>query len=230
MLVLPGFLPPLVGMRAANASIGVLSNASSVSSCALACTGRADCISFNFDDAPNSTKCELNGWSDQYILASAGSTAGYWFRELAVEPASADVALVYPGVVPVEGVRLTPPIGWESGAPSASGSVLASAFSRNLVYLSQFKTDDMLFWFRFRAGNKTPPGESWGWDNGPVDAPYGLKGSIAGARARGREEEYRAVAQCSLPATRVRACACVRARVFMFCVGRCVSGSGCRYD
>lgn len=38
----------------------------------------------------------------------------------------------------------------------------------------------MLYWFRTRAGHKNVPGQSWGWDNGAVDAPFGLRGSVAG--------------------------------------------------
>ena len=39
----------------------------------------------------------------------------------------------------------------------------------------------MLHWFRRRAGESNPPGQNWGWDNSGVDAPEGLRGSVAGA-------------------------------------------------
>jgi hypothetical protein len=41
--------------------------------------------------------------------------------------------------------------------------------------------NDLLYWFRVRSGDPNPPGGSYGWDNSNVDAPYGLRGSVAGA-------------------------------------------------
>ena len=75
----------------------------------------------------------------------------------------------------------------------------------NLGYLSQFPVDDILYWFRQRAGYPNPPNaSSWGWDGHTepmesaghthphvvaakpppgrnVDGPFGLRGSVAGA-------------------------------------------------
>jgi hypothetical protein len=58
---------------------------------------------------------------------------------------------------------------------------LAAAFEANIEYLLQYPVDDMLYWFRKRAGVAAPPGQNWGWDNSGVDAPEGLRGSVAGA-------------------------------------------------
>ena len=46
-----------------------------------------------------------------------------------------------------------------------SGGPFARAFQTNLLYLQQFPVDDMLYWFRQRAGVPNAPGAtSWGWD------------------------------------------------------------------
>ena len=45
------------------------------------------------------------------------------------------------------------------------GSPFATAFEVNLGYVNQFPVDDMLYWFRRRAGVTNPAGAtSWGWD------------------------------------------------------------------
>jgi hypothetical protein len=54
--------------------------------------------------------------------------------------------------VPTSGVELT-------------GGPFETAFVTNLAYLGQFPVDDILYWFRERAGATQPAGAtSWGWD------------------------------------------------------------------
>ena len=51
-------------------------------------------------------------------------------------------------------------------------SPFAAAFAVNLGYLQQFPVDDMLYWFRRRAGVANPPGAtSWGWDGQSKQIP-----------------------------------------------------------
>lgn len=57
---------------------------------------------------------------------------------------------------------------------------LGLGFNTNLEYLRQYPVDDVLYWFRKRAGEASPPGQNWGWDNVGPDEPYGLRGSVAG--------------------------------------------------
>ena len=63
------------------------------------------------------------------------------------------------------------------------GSPFAQAFDANIEYLMRTfsSADNLLYWFRARAGQKNPKGaRSLGWDRSGPDQPYGLKGSIAG--------------------------------------------------
>jgi len=55
--------------------------------------------------------------------------------------------------VPATGVALAP-----------GSSPFATAFDTNLAYLAQFPLDDVLYWFRVRAGVPLLGGSSWGWD------------------------------------------------------------------
>ena len=61
------------------------------------------------------------------------------------------------------------------------GSLFAKYMALNRIYLAQFPVDDMLFWFRARAGDPSPPGKSFGWDDAGFEGGYGLRGSVAGA-------------------------------------------------
>jgi len=102
----------------------------------------------------------------QVVVAPAGTS--YYFRVLPRNDTRAAAALVYSLDVPVRGVRLH------------NDSDFGRRFAINIQYLSQFPLDDLLYWFRRRAGERSPPGQNWGWDDHGPDQPYGLRGSVAG--------------------------------------------------
>jgi hypothetical protein len=70
-----------------------------------------------------------------------------------------------------------------TGGVTLHGGLLGNAFERNQRYLSGYNVDDMLYWFRRRNGTTNPPGQSWGWDYGGPDMPYGLKGRCGGQQS-----------------------------------------------
>jgi hypothetical protein len=184
------FQAPQVGFAVVNASLlpqpHAAEYATTASACAEACLEEIRCIAFTFSDAH--PPCDLAGWSDRYDVARATSQAAYYYRNFD-DPASQQPvkpAVSYPLEAPTAGVQLLPPS--STRAPQAVAAsvwqragVWGTAFGANLKYLSQFPVDDMLFWFRRRHGDTTPPGASWGWDHAGPDKPFGLKGSVAGA-------------------------------------------------
>ena len=175
----------------------------SADDCAAACLGLgAGCIAFNWlaaathrhrgDPVPRAppAACELSGWGPELMLWRNQSSAhAYYSKVLPRNDTAAEHTVQYVLDVPTGGVALT-------------GGPFETAFATNLAYLSQFPVDDVLYWFRQRAGQPQPAGAaSWGWDGHEeplgsgrvvastpavpggrnVDGPYGLRGSVAGA-------------------------------------------------
>ena len=106
--------------------------------------------------------CQLHTWSTRYMLQPQAN-ATYFFRELSRNRTAVHQLVPFREQTPTGGVVLR-------------GGLLGSAFERNQVYLAGYQVDDMLYWFRKRNGTLDPPGQSYGWDNGQVDKPYGLRG------------------------------------------------------
>lgn len=170
---LAAFSAPQYGQRVVNAtvfSVGTLRNASA---CAQACLDYdPSCIAFTWLPDPQAggggSSCVGSGWGPRFATGVAPPGAAYYSRVRHGNTSSVRPAVVYALTVPVAGVEL------HSGP-------LADAFAANVRYLIQVPADDMLHWFRRRAGQSNPPGGNWGWDNSGVDAPEGLRGSVAGA-------------------------------------------------
>ena len=161
-------------------------------SCAQSClsfNGGDGCIAFSISSGspPEADWCNLSGWATTYAVVSYGSsatrsrsgsepvtvngnsgTAAYYFRKLRIDKTPVQPVVSYTLDVPDTGVYL------------AANTAFRAAYDANVQYLLGYAVDDMLYWFRKRAGVAEPPGQSWGWDNGMVDKPYGLRGSVAG--------------------------------------------------
>jgi hypothetical protein len=134
------------------------------------------CISFSFfpDESLRhgfAATCELHSYSPHYALQE-GRNATYYLRTLPRDDRPAVQHIPWRLSPPTKNVTLSP------------GSLLRKTFETNIVYLlGQYSVDDVLYWFRDRAGKPQPPGaKNHGWDGGPgaPDYPFGLKGSIAG--------------------------------------------------
>ena len=169
---LAAFAAPHQGQRIVNASLFDVDTLSNVTSCAQRCLDAEACIAFTWQNqAANpggSSSCVGSGWSPRYATDTAPPTTSYYSRLRHGNTSRAQAAIEYRLSVPIAGVEL------HSGP-------LADAFQANVQYLLQIPVDDMLHWFRRRADQSNPPGGNWGWDNGAVDSPEGLRGSVAGA-------------------------------------------------
>ena len=174
--LLAGFGPPHVGQRVVGASLpageSTAAAARAIDGCAAACLQAPACNSFNWlsGTVATSQACELNGWGPTYVVTQ-NTTSSYYSRIIERNDTAFGAAILYALQVPSRAVELGP----------AGSSPFATAFDTNLEYLRQYPVDDVLYWFRVRAGDSSPPGGSWGWDHWPnIDMPYGLKGSVAG--------------------------------------------------
>ena len=169
---LTAFAAPHFGEKIVNATlfiaVGTLSNASA---CAQRCLDAGSaCIAFTWHpehpEAPST--CVGSSWSPRYAIDAAGPSVAHYPRLRRSNTSAVRPAIEYALAVPTAGVE------FHSGP-------LADAFQANVQYLLQMPVDDMLHWFRRRAGESHPPGQNYGWDNSGVDAPEGLRGSVAGA-------------------------------------------------
>jgi hypothetical protein len=167
-----GFGPPHVGQRVVGASLSPpVGKSSTVDQCGAACERVAGCNSFNWATAGSSSSCELNTWGPNYVVGQNASWV-YYSRVIERNDTVFNAAVKYLLDVPTRGVEL---VGNNHTNP------FMNAFETNLDYLSQYPVDDVLYWFRIRAGKKNPSGsKNWGWDGHGPDQPYGLKGSVAG--------------------------------------------------
>ena len=164
--------PPLPGggLRATRASVANTS-AETAEACGAACLGRGDCVSFNF----HGTTCELNQYAEGYTVVNTSTPWQYWLRRALpgeVEAqARAQHAVPYQLAVPI-------------GNVSVHGGVLEHSMHVSIDYLLRnYGVDEMLWWFRFRAGDPSPPGHPQGWDRCSNNLRVGdhmcLKGTVA---------------------------------------------------
>lgn len=157
--VIPGFLPPKVGLIAAQCDMFPSKENMTLQECSDWCTTTDGCISFNFC-SPDA--CGIQTWSPSYNPQGAPSCSWYR-RELPRNDAPAPRAITWALDIP------------EPGTVSLIGGVIAGAFNGNLAdYLKLRDPLDMLYFFNMRAtGNQTPPGQCFGWDKW-------IKGSATG--------------------------------------------------
>ena len=158
---------------------------------AAACVGKASCsveisvATFGADPCPGVYKfaaaslvgscsappqgtmlCGMNGYARDYTISAGGNASAlqYYQRLQPRNDAPAVQAVPYLLDVPVRGVTI-------------DDGVLRTAFENGILYLTQHYTvDDILYDFRRRAGNASPPGACHGWDC-TIDW---IEGSIAG--------------------------------------------------
>ena len=104
-------------------------------------------------------QCELNRYSAHYTLAE-GRNASYYVKEVARDDAPVTQAVPW---------LLAPPRG---NVTLHTGAMLASTDTAVAYVLSQYTVDDVLYWFRIRAGVKSPPGKNHGWDGGAGAPDY----------------------------------------------------------
>eukprot|EP00035_Acanthoeca_spectabilis_P012295 m.219527 g.219527 ORF g.219527 m.219527 type:complete len:991 (+) comp15583_c0_seq1:238-3210(+) len=159
-----------------------ITNVDITSGCAEACLARGGgCIGFNVVNTTDGMLCEVSGYGPEAAIVPTNGSA-FFPKAIARNDSRVEPAVTYSLAVPTRGVTLT------------SGP-FAVAFATNIAYLSQFPVNDILYWFRMRAGVPNPPNAtSWGWDGHVqptevadppggrnIDGPYGLRGSVAGA-------------------------------------------------
>jgi DUF1680 family protein len=166
------FSPPHFGQKVANATMFTDVALMNASACAGRCLAAGDsCIAFTWHPGPEGRgggTCVGSHWSSRYATDAAAPAAAYYARLRRVNTSRVQPSVEYALRAPTAGVAL------HSGP-------LKDAFDANVQYLLQMPADDMLYWFRFRSGERAPPGQNWGWDNGGPDKPMGLRGSVAGA-------------------------------------------------
>lgn len=165
---LAAFSPAHPAEQIVNATIFQFHNTLNTTACAQHCLAQEapQCIAFTYD--PSGSSCVGSGWSPTFAVAAAPSTAAFYSLLRQANTAPVNPAIRYALSAPTSGVAI------RSGP-------LAEAFQANVQYLLQIPVADMLHWFRVRHGDPDPPGQNWGWDNSKVDAPGGLRGSVAGA-------------------------------------------------
>jgi hypothetical protein len=172
--------PKRVHTESLRATNGLVANVSAVSAeaCAAACLDRGDCISFNFFDA--SSSCELNQYAEGYTVVPTKGCQ-YWLRLESPEQAAAVFtpakhAVPYQLDVPTGNVTL-------ATAASRRDAVFDHSMQISIDYLLRnYDVDNMLWWFRFRAGEASPPGQPQGWDqcdNNLRAKHMCLKGTVA---------------------------------------------------
>jgi hypothetical protein len=168
---LSSFGPPHPSSAVLNATVGT-SPATDPEACAAACLATPSCIAFtlNASAALPVAPCTLSGWAPTWAVV-VDDVSSYYFKLLPRNDTRVVPALAFALDTPTSGVSLDP------------SSVLGRVFALNRVYLAQFAglIDDLLFWFRVRAGVPDPPGQSLGWDDANFEGGYGLRGSVAGA-------------------------------------------------
>ena len=164
------FSPPHFGQKIANATMFTDVGLINSSACAGRCLAAGDaCIAFTWlPEGRGGGTCVGSHWSSRYATDAAAPTAAYYARLRRVNTSSVQPSVEYTLRVPTTGVTV-------------HRGPLKDAFDANVQYLLQIPVNDMLYWFRSRNGERSPPGQNWGWDNSGVDRPEGLRGSVAGA-------------------------------------------------
>jgi hypothetical protein len=151
----PGFAAAYPGSRVNGFQVALSPASSTLDLCAKACLKQgAGCIAFNWvSESPSGGGlCELSGWGSDFAVWSNQTNSVYFAKSLPRNDSAASATVMYKLDVPQSGVEIT-------------GGPFLTAFSTNLMYLNQFPIEDMLYWFRHRAGVDNPAGAtSWGWD------------------------------------------------------------------
>jgi hypothetical protein len=169
---LASFGLPHINQTVVNATLVLFSNVTDKNACASSCLGlpqQPRCIGFALIPVTAGFDCFTLGWSQTYTVIKNITGASYYSRLIDRDDRPVVPALTFALETPTSGIILD------------SSSLFARYHALNRIYLSQFPVDDMLYWFRIRAGNPNPPGQSYGWDNAGFEGGYGLKGSVAGA-------------------------------------------------
>ena len=172
---LASFGPPHANATVANATLASFPGVADAAACAASCLAlpaAPRCIGFAVAPAAGGgagLDCLALGWSSAYAVVANASGASYFSRLIDRDDRPVVPALQYALETPTRGVQL------------GAGSLFAKYMALNRIYLAQFPVDDMLFWFRARAGDPSPPGKSFGWDDAGFEGGYGLRGSVAGA-------------------------------------------------
>lgn len=95
------------------------------------------------------TMCVLSTYGPKLeVVPSNGAADAYYSRILPRDDAPLTAAVRYNLEVPTSNVTLGP-------------GVLLTSFAANIAFLLDHPTDDLLFYFRQRAGNPKPPGQCW---------------------------------------------------------------------
>eukprot|EP00041_Stephanoeca_diplocostata_P036289 m.1317491 g.1317491 ORF g.1317491 m.1317491 type:complete len:820 (+) comp24840_c0_seq35:130-2589(+) len=147
-----------------------------IDACQKLCTGDAKCIALSFRE--ESLSCSLSTWDPHFTVNKiTGNRTASFYQQKSLGEAS------HQPIKPAVEYPMSPIL---TGVTLHNNTIFANFFKANLAYLESFIVDDMLYWFRDRAGIPQPPhAASWGWDNGGPDKPYGLRGSVAGAYLMG---------------------------------------------
>ena len=131
-----GFDSAQLGLRVNGSQIALNPASVSAEKCATACLAQGPgCIAFNWI---GNKACELSGWSPNYTVYPCEGSV-YYTRTLPRNDTAVTQQVSFLLDVPTGGVELT-------------GGPFLTAFATNLLYLGQFPVDDMLYWFRQRAG------------------------------------------------------------------------------
>ena len=151
----PGFAAAFPGSRVNGSQVADSPGSATLDICAKACLKQGgSCIAFNWVTGTPGGKglCELSGWGAEFVVLPNQSNSVYFAKLLPRNDSAVSATVTYQLDVPQSGVEIT-------------GGPFLTAFSTNLAYLNQFPIEDMLYWFRHRAGVDNPPGAtSWGWD------------------------------------------------------------------
>ena len=167
------------GLRVENATCAAAAGGpppSTLAGCAAACAGD-NCVAFGF--LPSTGACERYCFTQRYTVVVAPAPWQYWLRgdTPGLAPPAQPATRVVPAVLeaPTSNVTL------------AAGSVFAKSMAISVDYmLRNYFVDDMLWWFRQRAGLPQPNASAGphGWDRCVQNLRGGdghlcLKGSVA---------------------------------------------------
>ena len=158
----PGFLEGIPGLLVKDSDMLPPRANLTVAECGAWCASVSSCISFNFcDNADGATACGIQTWSMAYN-PEASLQCTWYRRSLPRNDAPAPRGVPWVLEVPAPGT-----------VALISGPI-ADAFQGNINdYLKLRDPVDMLYWFAWRAGNQSPPGQCFGWDGW-------IKGSACG--------------------------------------------------
>ena len=149
---LDSFLPPRSNFYAANADLVPAFPSADASACAAACLANPSCVSINVcDAAAGGLECGLSGWSEAYV------------------PGNSPTCTYYRRSIPRNDTKITQAIPWVLAVPSGgvviTGGPLADTFTGNVEHYLRVRDPlDMLHFFGARAGDPSPPGLCFGWD------------------------------------------------------------------